>query len=124
LYLLCVFQLAFSNAAHRRDVYAKMPNWREQPKPASIDEFDWRTFQQQYRDYIDLAKLAQLVPVIGAPVGAVVNYRLLRKLGDTAINAYRMRWFDEDRTGNAPLSEASKPPALPPAGPPASSDVS
>ena len=67
----------------------------QQSKPASIDEFDWRTFQQQYRDYIDLAKLAQLVPIIGAPVGAVVNYRLVRKRGDTAINAYRMRWFDE-----------------------------
>lgn len=95
LYLLYIFQLAFSSASHRRDVYVKIPRWREQPKPASIDEFDWRTFQQQYRDYIDLAKLAQLLPVVGAPVGAVVNYRLLRKLGDTAINAYRMRWFDE-----------------------------
>jgi hypothetical protein len=97
LYLLYIFQLAFSNAAHRIDVYVKMPQWREQPKPASIDEFDWRSFQQQYRDYIDLAKLAQLVPVIGAPVGVVVNYRLVRKLGDTAINAYRMRWFEEQR---------------------------
>lgn len=98
LYLLYVFQLAFSNGEHRRHVYAKLPNWHLQPKPASIDEFDWRTFQQQYRDYIDLAKLAQLLPVVGAPVGAVVNYRLLRKLGETAINAYRMRWFDEQRT--------------------------
>jgi hypothetical protein len=97
LYLLHIFQLAFSNAAHRNDVYAKMPVWQQQPKPASIDEFDWRSFQQQYRDYIDLAKLAQLLPIIGAPVGAVVNYRLIRKLGDTAINAYRMRWFDERR---------------------------
>jgi hypothetical protein len=97
LYLLYIFQLAFSNAAHRKDVYIKMPNWREQPKPASIDEFDWRVFQQQYRDYIDLAKFAQLIPIIGAPVGVVVNYRLVRKLGDTAINAYRMRWFEEQR---------------------------
>jgi hypothetical protein len=91
LYMLHIFQLAFSNAAHRRDVYAKLVDWDQQPRPASIDEFDWRTFQQQYRDYIDIAKLAQLIPVIGAPVGVVVNYRLLRKLGDTAINAYRMR---------------------------------
>lgn len=95
LYLLYVFQLAFSNAVHRRDVYERLPNWRRQPKPTSIDEFDWRSFQQQYRDYIDLAKLAQLVPIIGAPVGVVVNYRLMRKLGDTAMNAYRMRWFEE-----------------------------
>jgi hypothetical protein len=38
-----------------------------------------------------LAKMAQLVPVIGAPVGVIVNYRLIRKLGKTAMNAYRMR---------------------------------
>ena len=35
--------------------------------------------------------MAQLVPVIGAPVGIVVNYRLIKKLGITAMNAYRMR---------------------------------
>ena len=40
--------------------------------------------------------MAQLVPVIGAPVGAIANYRLLKKLGTTAINAYRMRWFAEE----------------------------
>ena len=101
LYLLYIFQLAFSNAAHRRDVYEKLPDWETQPKPMSIDEFDWRAFQQQYRDYIDLAKLAQLVPIIGAPVGVVVNYRLVRKLGDTAINAYRMRWFEAEKDGRA-----------------------
>ena len=112
LYLLYIFQLAFSNAAHRRDVYARMPNWREQEKPGSIDEFDWRTFQQQYRDYIDLAKLGQLLPIIGAPVGVVVNYRLLRKLGDTAIQAYRMRWFDENR--GSPLLKTAPPHASPP----------
>jgi hypothetical protein len=63
--------------------------------PPSLDDFDWRKFQQEYRDYIDLAKLAQLVPVIGAPVGVVANNLLVRKLGRTAMNAYRMRWFDE-----------------------------
>jgi len=31
------------------------------------------------------------VPIIGAPVGVVVSYRLLQKLGTTAMNAYRMR---------------------------------
>lgn len=56
---------------------------------------DWRRFQQEYRDYIDLAKLAQLIPIVGAPIGAVVNYRLLDQLGEAAINAYRMRWFAE-----------------------------
>lgn len=96
LYLLHIFQLAFSSDAHRADVYQKMQRWHEHSShlPSSLDDFDWRKFQQEYRDYIDLAKLAQLVPVIGAPVGVIVNNRLLKKLGLTATNAYRMRWFE------------------------------
>lgn len=96
LYLLHIFQLAFSSDAQRADVYQKMQRWHEQRAqlPSSMDDFDWRRFQQEYRDYIDLAKLAQLLPVIGAPVGVIVNNRLLKKLGVTAMNAYRMRWFE------------------------------
>jgi hypothetical protein len=93
LYILHVFQLAFSSAEHRRDVFEAMADWDRRDHPADLDGFEWRKFQQEYRDYIDLAKLVQLVPIIGAPVGAVVNYRLLGRLGETAINAYRMRWL-------------------------------
>ena len=95
VYLLHAFQLAFSSDAHRLDVYRRMADWRvySEQLPASLDDFDWRTFQQEYRDYIDLAKLAQLLPIVGAPVGVIVNNRLVRRLGRTATNAYRMRWF-------------------------------
>ncbi|MFB9862850.1 EcsC family protein [Rufibacter immobilis] len=97
VYLLHIFQLAFSSQQQRREVYLQMVDWETQKLhlPQDIHQFDWRTFQQEYRDYIDLAKLAQLIPVIGAPVGAVVNYRLLQKLGTTAMNAYRMRWREQ-----------------------------
>lgn len=73
-----------------------MTEWEQKSRdlPEDIHQFDWRNFQQEYRDYIDLAKMAQLIPVIGAPVGVVVNYRLIRKLGKTAMNAYRMRLAD------------------------------
>ena len=93
LYLLHIFELAFSSHAQRKEVYLKMADWDEHSKelPDDIEQFDWRKFQQEYRDYIDLAKMAQLVPIIGAPVGIVVNYRLIEKLGLTAMNAYRMR---------------------------------
>lgn len=96
VYILHIFQLAFSSAKHRKNVFMEMKNWDEKSKslPEDIHQFDWRSFQQEYRDYIDLAKLAQLVPVIGAPVGAVVNYRLIRKLGYTAKMAYHMRWAE------------------------------
>lgn len=93
VYMLHIFQLAFSSQQHRRDVYSQMVNWdlQKQKLPDDINQFDWRNFQQEYRDYIDLAKMAQLIPGIGAVVGFVVNYRLLKNLGTTAMNAYRMR---------------------------------
>ncbi len=93
VYLLHIFELAFSSHAHRKTVYLKMTDWekKKQQLPDDIHQFDWRNFQQEYRDYIDLAKMAQLIPLIGAPVGLIVNYRLLKKLGATAMNAYRMR---------------------------------
>ena len=95
LYILQIFQLAFSSQQHRRIVYQQIVDWDEKQKllPAESKDFDWRSFQQEYRDHIDLAKMAQLVPGIGAVVGFVVNYRFLKKLGVTAMNAYRMRLF-------------------------------
>lgn len=93
VYLLHIFELAFSSDVHRKQIYIKMTDWEEKRKnlPEDINQFDWRNFQQEYRDYIDLAKMAQLIPVIGAPVGVLVNHRLIKKLGLTAMNAYRMR---------------------------------
>ncbi|MCR5878534.1 EcsC family protein [Phenylobacterium sp. J367] len=91
LFLLHVFQLAFSGAGRRGDVLAAIETWDADPHPESFEAFDWRRFQQEYRDYIDLAKLAQMLPIIGAPVGAVVNWRLTERLGETAMNAYRLR---------------------------------
>lgn len=95
LYILHVFGLAFSSQEHRRNVYLQMHNWDVQKLalPDDINQFNWRPFQQEYRDYIDLAKMAQLIPGIGAVVGVVVNYKLINQLGQTAINAYRMRLF-------------------------------
>lgn len=97
IYLLHIFQLAFSSAKHRKSVFVKMRNWDQQSAilPGDIHQFDWLHFQLEYRDYIDLAKMAQLLPVVGAPVGAIVNYRLIRKLGYTAMKAYHMRWAEK-----------------------------
>jgi len=93
LYILHIFQLAFSSQQGRNQVFKRMSDWDSYVKslPEDAEHFDWRTFQQEYRDYIDLAKMAQLIPVIGAAVGAIVNYKLINKLGETAMNCYRMR---------------------------------
>ena len=93
IYILNIIQLSFSSQEHMKRVYYNMANWRyyENKLPSDINDFDWRKFQQEYRDYLDLAKLFQLVPFIGAAVGLLVNGRLLDKLGYTAMNAYRLR---------------------------------
>jgi len=95
LYILHVFEIAFSSDEKRIEVYDKVANWDAFAKglPDSLELFDWRDFQQQYIDYIDIAKMLQLVPVIGVPVGAIANYKLMDKLGYTAMNAYRLRIF-------------------------------
>ena len=95
LFILHIFQLAFSSKNESQKIFHKIADWDDQAHrlPTDIDEFDWLTFQQQYRDYIDLAKLAQLLPFVGAAVGAIANYKLIDKLGKTAIMAYRMRYF-------------------------------
>jgi uncharacterized protein (DUF697 family) len=97
LFIMYVLSLGFSSRKHRRKVYRIIENWDMYVKtlPKEEDAFDWRTFQQEYRDFLDIAKLLQLVPVIGAAVGAVVNNRLTDKLGEIAMNAYRMRWFQQ-----------------------------
>lgn len=103
LYILHIFELAFSSQAHSKEVYLKMVDWDSKARqlPNDINQYDWRSLQQEYRDYIDLAKMAQLVPVIGAPVGVIANYRLIRRLGITAMNAYRMRLYNDNSNGSA-----------------------
>lgn len=97
LYILHIFELAFSSQEHRRNIFLQMQKWDEKKHqlPDDIHAFDWRPFQQEYRDYIDLAKMAQLIPGIGAVVGLVVNYKLIKQLGHTAMNAYRMRLYQQ-----------------------------
>lgn len=98
MYILNIFQLAFSSQDHVNKIFAKIENWDEYKDTLSddINDLDWRSFQQEYRDYIDLAKLLQLVPGIGAFVGAYVNNKLVDKLGEYAMYAYRVRILSDE----------------------------
>lgn len=102
IFILYIFQLSFSNQSTRKKTFLILENWKEYEKtiPEDIHSFDWLQFQQQYRDYLDLAKLAQLIPIIGAPIGAYVNHRLIKKLGETAMQVYRMRILDDPDKGS------------------------
>jgi uncharacterized protein (DUF697 family) len=93
LFLLYIFQLSFSSQQRRNDLIGLLEDWDRYKAdlPADLGQFDWRAFQLDYRDYIDLAKLAQLVPIVGAGVGAIANYKLTAHLGRYAMNGYRLR---------------------------------
>ncbi|PYI52875.1 EcsC family protein [Paenibacillus flagellatus] len=96
LFLLYVFQLAFSGREHKYGVYRVVREWddiaaRYPPGEKALESLDWEKLQQEYRDAIDFRKMLQLVPGIGAIVGAWANYGLLEELGDTAIHAFRLR---------------------------------
>lgn len=96
LFILHIFQMTFSSKQNRIRVYNVLNNWDQEKDmlPDTIHDFDWRTFQLEYRDYIDLAKLFQLIPGIGAVIGAYVNHRLTKKLGHNAMNTFRMRLLE------------------------------
>ncbi|ALC80623.1 MULTISPECIES: EcsC family protein [Bacillus] len=86
VFLLYIFQLAFSSNEHRKNIFQTLEEWETKK-----DEIDWRKFQQEYRDYIDLVKLFQLVPGIGAVVGGVANYKLVGQLGEAARHVFHLR---------------------------------
>ncbi len=100
LFLLHLFQLAFAREEKKEDLIERVENWASEAeslpeKEEYLAHIDWKEFQLDYRDYIDLAKLLQLIPGFGAIVGAVANSRFLDLLSETAMNGYRMRWFSE-----------------------------
>ncbi|WP_068672233.1 EcsC family protein [Oceanobacillus sp. Castelsardo] len=92
LFILHIFQLAFSSEEKRRETLFYIENWEEQKE--KLVDMDWRVFQQEYRDHIDLIKMFQLIPGFGAIVGAYANYNLMDQLAETAMNVYRMRILD------------------------------
>lgn len=59
LYILYIIHLAFSSQGYIKKVFNKMENWELYLKdlPGNINDFDWKSFQQGYRNHIDLAKL-------------------------------------------------------------------
>jgi len=89
IFMLQVFQLAFSSAEKRAETMKIIESWEN--RKAELMEMDWQEFQQEYRDHIDFIKMLQLVPGIGAVVGAFANYNLLDQIGETAQNCYRLR---------------------------------
>ncbi|MDF2567709.1 MAG: hypothetical protein K0R90_1165, partial [Oscillospiraceae bacterium] len=95
LFLLYIFQLAFSSREHRLDVFRMLEDWDKSYHPP----VDWEKFQMEYRDYLDIAKMLQLLPVVGSIAGGTANHKLMNRLKVNVMNCYRMRiigkkWWD------------------------------
>ncbi|WP_332631152.1 EcsC family protein [Halalkalibacter flavus] len=98
LFVLYLFQLTYAREEKRSDLIKQLEEWELKiehlpEKEEYLATFDWKAFQLDYRDYIDLPKMLQLIPGFGAVVGAAANYRFLDLLGETAMNGYRIRWL-------------------------------
>lgn len=98
LYILHIFQLAFSSEEKKKEVLTTVLHWDDYVKnlpneQTYLENIDWQSFQQEYRDHIDLIKMLQLIPGFGAIVGLAANYHFLDVLGEVAMNAYRLRFF-------------------------------
>ncbi|GAK05226.1 LOW QUALITY PROTEIN: EcsC protein [Geomicrobium sp. JCM 19037] len=100
LFLLHIFQMAFSSSHAQHETLARIERWDEfLAELGTIRQkraIDWVTFQLEYRDFIDVPKTLQLIPGFGLFVGATINYQLLELLGQTAKQCYRVRWFKEE----------------------------
>jgi uncharacterized protein (DUF697 family) len=94
-FLLHIFLLAFSSRETSEYLLEKIEDWDYLSETEK--SIDWDSFQKEYRDSIDFIKMLQLVPGIGAVVGAYANYTLLDKLGETSKNCYRIRKLNEVR---------------------------
>lgn len=102
IFILHVFRLAFSDPHKRKEAYEKVVHWKETitkfpEHPNSLDQLNWQELQQDYRDHIDLIKMLQMVPGLGAVVGAYANYHFLDDLGQVAKNCFRWRLLTDEK---------------------------
>ncbi|MBO8173080.1 MAG: EcsC family protein [Bacillaceae bacterium] len=101
LFVIKVFQLAYAGEENRRNIYRELKNWhrvglKQQKTLESM--MDWRSFYEEYRGSLEWRKLLQVIPGMGAVVGAIANRSIVDDLGETALQVYRLRHF-QDRYG-------------------------
>lgn len=92
-FLVHLFWLSYASEKDADLLIRRIENWREDKRPLSKDE--WKSFQQDYLDSIELAKLLQVIPGLGAVTGGTANYQLAGRLGTDAMNACRARILKE-----------------------------
>jgi hypothetical protein len=99
LFLLKVFQLAFSGDASRQRVYRQIRDWNKTtgfdlPNSSAEEMISWREFYTEYKESIEFRKMLSFIPVAGAVFSGWANFSLLDDLGQIAKNAYRLRLLE------------------------------
>jgi len=92
IFMLYVFQLAYCCDRRRLEIFPIIQNWETLSEQLEVD---WEQLQIEYRDYMDISKLLQLLPVVGAVAGASANHSLMKKLKVTTMNCYRLRFINK-----------------------------
>jgi uncharacterized protein (DUF697 family) len=105
LFIIYVFQLAYSSNERRAKILHMIRDWDFYAKDL---EPDWEKLQLEYRDYMDIAKILQLLPVVGAVAGAAANHNLMGTLKKTAMNAYRLRILNSEKSLKQEMRTFSK----------------
>ena len=98
VFLLHVFQLAFSSPERRQANFEQVKQWEKtalETRQTIAESIAWRDFYMDYKQYIEFRKLLQILPGIGAVIGAWANHSLMDDLGKTAQNAFRLRYLQK-----------------------------
>jgi hypothetical protein len=96
IYILKIFQLTFSDKRERKIVLNEILNFdSEKMEELGLENIDINKIETSYRDYLDISKLAQFIPIAGIPINSAVNFSLLNKLGINGMNSYRLRYIND-----------------------------
>lgn len=98
VFLLQVFQLAFSSPERRQSNFDTVKHWEEtslQQRHTVAESIMWRDFYMDYKQYIEFRKLLQILPGIGAVIGAWANHSLMDDLGKAAKHSYQLRYLQK-----------------------------
>ncbi len=97
MFIIKIFQLAFSGDISRKKIYEVLKYWEENKREISKSTYEdvmaWREFYAEYRESIELRKILQFIPGLGAIVGAWANQSILDDVAHTAVQVYRMRYL-------------------------------
>ncbi|WP_081791975.1 EcsC family protein [Caldalkalibacillus mannanilyticus] len=98
IFLIKVLQLQFSKGECKRKTWEEIKNWEKNAvfqEWSSWEDFNWEEFYMEYKQSIELLKLFQMLPGLGAVVGAVANHSFVLELGNTAILSFQLRKIQE-----------------------------